>query len=287
MPFIQREIIPSSLGRKPKTAENRILVTDSNESTSEDIYGRYMKIHQSNLTESNDEMANRIMTNMIKQLASLGRHANDIFVGLEKEAEFIQSRMLALEPRIEILSNEVEVAMDEVTTVTMNDIMNDRDMKKGEGLDGMVWRSTYENTAGFFTKNSRPETITSLYEKCDPIPNVLLMQELRDDDKSCDKLYSDPNMFFEIWKSEFMKKMDTDNLKRMERKKTRKAQGRSKVGPKSKIITHVDKERQKAIDRGLIILPVPKKEHKNSIEGIHTIFVLFLLFIAMKFHVLI
>ena len=38
-----------------------------------------MKIHQSNLTESNDEMANRIMTNMIKQLASLGRHANDIF----------------------------------------------------------------------------------------------------------------------------------------------------------------------------------------------------------------
>ena len=36
-----------------------------------------MKIHQSNLTESNDEMANRIMTNMIKQLASLGRHAND------------------------------------------------------------------------------------------------------------------------------------------------------------------------------------------------------------------
>ena len=34
-----------------------------------------------------------------------------------------------------------------------------------------------------------------------------------------------------------------------------------------------DKERQKAIDRGLIILPVPKKEHKNSIDGIHTIFV--------------
>ena len=30
-------------------------------------------------------------------------------VGLEKEAEFIQNRMLALEPRIEILTNEVEV----------------------------------------------------------------------------------------------------------------------------------------------------------------------------------
>ena len=41
-----------------------------------------MKIHQSNLTESNEEMANRIMTNLIKQLASLGRHANDIFGNL-------------------------------------------------------------------------------------------------------------------------------------------------------------------------------------------------------------
>ena len=28
--------------------------------------------------------------------------------------------------------------MEEVTTVTMNDIMNDRDMKKSEGLDGQV-----------------------------------------------------------------------------------------------------------------------------------------------------
>ena len=86
--------------------------------------------------------------------------------------------MLALEPRIEILSNEVEVgknsyldrhknstqqnerttsfsqninlklfqvAMDEVTTVTMNDIMNDRDMKKGEGLDGMVSLNFFNN----------------------------------------------------------------------------------------------------------------------------------------------
>ena len=28
--------------------------------------------------------------------------------------------------------------MEEVTTVTMNDIMNDRDMKKSDGLDGQV-----------------------------------------------------------------------------------------------------------------------------------------------------
>ena len=35
--------------------------------------------------------------------------------------------------------------MEEVTTVTMNDIMNDRDMKKGEGLDGMVSLNLFNN----------------------------------------------------------------------------------------------------------------------------------------------
>ena len=29
--------------------------------------------------------------------------------------------------------------MEEVTTVTINDIMKDRDMKKGEALDGQVF----------------------------------------------------------------------------------------------------------------------------------------------------
>ena len=40
MPFTQREILPKNLGRNPKTSENRILVTDSNDSSAEDIYGR-------------------------------------------------------------------------------------------------------------------------------------------------------------------------------------------------------------------------------------------------------
>ena len=46
-------------------------------------------------------------------------------------------------------------------------------------------------------------------------------------------------MFFEIWKSEFMKKMDIDIVKRLERKKTKKGQGRRKVATATKIVTHV------------------------------------------------
>ena len=82
-------------------------------------------------------MANRVMANLIKQLASLGRHAHDIFgkpansiengklyyvprfysklqvisfLGeLEKETSVMQKRMLALEPRIDVISSEIQV----------------------------------------------------------------------------------------------------------------------------------------------------------------------------------
>ena len=106
---------------------------------------RGLKIRSENLTGTKEEMANRIMTNLIMQLASLGRHANDIFgknknvcssledqhhcntirvnglmillgimlcilIGnLEKEASFMQKRMVAIQPRIEAISHEIQV----------------------------------------------------------------------------------------------------------------------------------------------------------------------------------
>ena len=46
-------------------------------------------------------------------------------------------------------------------------------------------------------------------------------------------------MFFEIWKSEFMKKMDGDIVKRMERKKTKKREARRTQKMAPKIVTRV------------------------------------------------
>ena len=72
----------------------------------------------------------------------------------------------------------------------------------------------------------------SLYQFC-------YKQEYRDDDKHCEKLYSDPNMFFEIWKTDFMKKMDDDLVKRLERRKSKKRQTRRKLPDAPKIVTRV------------------------------------------------
>ena len=40
---------------------------------------RYLQFENGDLVGSTEEMANRVMANLIKQLASLGRHAHDIF----------------------------------------------------------------------------------------------------------------------------------------------------------------------------------------------------------------
>ena len=71
----------------------------------------------------------------------------------------------------------------------------------------------------------------------------MLTQEYREDDESCEKLYSDPDMFFEIWKKDFVRKMDTEIIKRQERKKSRKSQSRRNIASAPKIITRVVRNR--------------------------------------------
>ena len=39
-----------------------------------------------------------------------------------------------------------------------------------------IWRSTSKIDAGLFTIASRSQTISDMYEKCDPIPKVRIMQ---------------------------------------------------------------------------------------------------------------
>ncbi len=61
MPFYLRIIEPVNVGRK------QTIFTDA---TDDD---------QDNLVQSKEECANRTLTNLIRQLASLGRHADEIF----------------------------------------------------------------------------------------------------------------------------------------------------------------------------------------------------------------
>ena len=51
---------------------------------------------------------------------------------------------------------------------------------------------------------------------------LFVLQAYREDEKICQKLYSNPDMFFEIWKEDFINKMEEERKKRRQEAKERK-----------------------------------------------------------------
>ena len=51
---------------------------------------------------------------------------------------------------------------------------------------------------------------------------VIHLQAYRDDEKNCQKLYSNPDMFFDTWKEEFIQKMEEERKKRRKEQKEKK-----------------------------------------------------------------
>ena len=47
---------------------------------------------------------------------------------------------------------------------------------------------------------------SNLYETAEKLPNLECLQSYRLDDLNCIKLYSNPGMFFDIWKEEIIEK---------------------------------------------------------------------------------
>ena len=82
-----------------------------------------------------------------------------------------------------------------------------------------IWNSPVIASAGFFTKNSRPQALMDLYENCDAIPNFDIVQGYRTDDKECKSLYSNPRWFFQIWKDQILAAHEKEKKERKKNKR--------------------------------------------------------------------
>ena len=51
---------------------------------------------------------------------------------------------------------------------------------------------------------------------------TIFLQNYRDDGKYCEKLYSNPEMFFDIWKEDFINRMEEERKKRKAEQKLRR-----------------------------------------------------------------
>ena len=100
MPFYLRQLEPVNLGRKVTDLADVLSIGEQN-----------------SLVDSKEEYANRTLSNIIRQLASLGRHAGDIFQVLEYEAQILEGRTIALQEKTNQVQAKLEVRLFKAFTL--------------------------------------------------------------------------------------------------------------------------------------------------------------------------
>lgn len=144
-------------------------------------------------------VTNGTLANVIRELSSLARYADDLFGGLVNKATGIFNRSNSLKLRVDRLSLRVTQLDSNVEEVSLQDIHLRKPFKSCTAYDQkVVGRSTM------------PESIKELYNACDKPPPLDKLNEYRDDGKDGLKFYTDPNYFFELWREKMLRETEKE-----------------------------------------------------------------------------
>lgn len=146
-----------------------------------------------------ETVTNTTLTNIIRQLSSLSKHAEDVFGELAREVGQIGDRASSLQARIDRLSIKVTQLDSTVEEVPLTDITRKKAFKSAKNFDQQI-----------FSRATMPAPMLETYAQCDKPPPLDKLNVYRDDGKDGLKFYTDPNYFFELWRQEMLK--DTDRL---------------------------------------------------------------------------
>ena len=103
-----------------------------------------------------------------------------------------------------------------------------------------TWKSQTGVASGLFTEKNRPQTIQKLYETCEEIPQVHIMDMFREDGLESKTLYSDHHFFFRILKNQIERMLlkEQEDMKQIiEARKKRKKMAKELEKSKTKIKT--------------------------------------------------
>lgn len=145
-------------------------------------------------------VTNGTLANIIRQLSSLSKHADDLFGVLFQEASLLVNRTNTLQTRVDRLAIRVTKLDSTVEEVSLVDI-NQR----------KAFKSTIQYDQQVVSRESMPQAMKDMYQSCDPPPPLDKLNCYRDDSKDGLKFYTDPNYFFELWRQEMLR--DTQKIK--------------------------------------------------------------------------
>ncbi|KFP15747.1 Wiskott-Aldrich syndrome protein family member 3 [Egretta garzetta] len=155
-------------------------------------------------------VTNSTLAAIIKQLGSLSRHAEDIFGELFNEANSFYMRMNSLQERVDLLVIKVTQLDSTVEEVSLQDI----NMRK-------AFKSSTVQNQQVVSRNSIPNPVMEMYQRCDPPPPLNILTPYRDDKKDGLKFYTDPSYFFNLWKEKMLQATEDKRKEKRRQKEQR------------------------------------------------------------------
>uniref|UniRef100_A0A8C6WKX6 Wiskott-Aldrich syndrome protein family member n=1 Tax=Neogobius melanostomus TaxID=47308 RepID=A0A8C6WKX6_9GOBI len=162
----------------------------------------------SNIRSELECVTNISLANIIRQLGSLSKCAEDVFGGLFVQAEAFAVRVNTLGERVDRLQVKVTQLDPKEEEVSLQAITTRK-----------AFRSSLTQDQQLFTRPSLPVTVQDTYSIADPPPPLNYLSKYRDDGKEALKFYTDPSYFFDLWKEKMLQ--DTKDIMKEKRKHRR------------------------------------------------------------------
>ncbi|CAI4230957.1 unnamed protein product [Auanema sp. JU1783] len=144
-------------------------------------------------------VANGTLANLIRQLSSLSKHAEHIFGEIYLEAMKLEHKSNVLEQRIERVRSKVSQLDSNNEQATLGEVQ----MRKAFKSSMLIDQHTLD-------RSTLPVSLTEAYTRCDRPPNLDALNPYRDDPNvNALSLYTNPSFFFDLWRQEMLKDVDT------------------------------------------------------------------------------
>lgn len=199
MPLHERVIQPINVSRSTlplPPGDIKPLIKNSASISGQGLAANAAASANINIVNELECVTNGTLANLIRQLSSLSRQAEELLTGVFDEASKILNRTVVLQQRIDGLAVKVET-LDQLNEVSIT-LRNPTNHPETFASDMLFNQQV-------FSKQQLPTSIAELYKNCDEPPPLSKLDPYRDDGKDSLKFYTDPTYFFELWKKDMLK----------------------------------------------------------------------------------
>uniref|UniRef100_A0A3B5N0X3 Wiskott-Aldrich syndrome protein family member n=1 Tax=Xiphophorus couchianus TaxID=32473 RepID=A0A3B5N0X3_9TELE len=204
----------------------------------------------SNIRSELECVTNISLANIIRQLGSLSKYAEDVFGELFIQAGAFATRVNTLGERVDRLQVKVTQLDPKEEEVSLQAITTRK-----------AFRSSLTQDQQLFTRPSLPVPVQDTYTTCNPPPPLNQLSQYREDGKEALKFYTDPSYFFDLWKEKMLQ--DTKDI--MKEKRKHRREKKDNVNPRTlhprKIKTRKDEWERLKMGQEFV---VPKNETFND-----------------------